>query len=29
MRVKTLRLTEELSEEITRRARLKGVPDAD
>jgi hypothetical protein len=29
MRVKTLRLTEELSEEITHRARLKGVPDAD
>jgi hypothetical protein len=29
MRVKTLRLTDELSEEITRRARMKGVPDAD
>lgn len=29
MRVKTLRLTNELSEEITRRARMKGVPDAD
>jgi hypothetical protein len=29
MRVKTLRLTDELSEEIARRARMKGVPDAD
>ena len=29
MRVKTLRLPDELSEEITRRARIKGVPDAD
>lgn len=29
MRVKTLRLTSELSEEVTRRARMKGVPDAD
>ena len=29
MKVKTLRLPVELSEEITRRARMKGVPDAD
>ena len=29
MRQKTLRLPDELSEEITRRARIKGVPDAD
>ena len=29
MRHKTLRLPYELSEEITRRARIKGVPDAD
>ena len=29
MRHKTLRLPHELSEEITRRARIKGVPDAD
>jgi hypothetical protein len=29
MRHKTLRLPDELSEEITRRARIKGVPDAD
>ena len=29
MRHKTLRLPAELSEEITRRARIKGVPDAD
>ena len=29
MRVKTLRLTSELSDEVTRRARMKGVPDAD
>ena len=29
MRHKTLRLPGELSEEITRRARIKGVPDAD
>ena len=29
MRHKTLRLSDELSEEITRRARIKGVPDAD
>ena len=29
MRVKTLRLTSELSEEVARRARMKGVPDAD
>jgi len=29
MRVKTLRLTDDLSEEVTRRARVKGVPDAD
>ena len=29
MRHKTLRLPNELSEEITRRARVKGVPDAD
>ena len=29
MRVKTLRLTSQLSEEVTRRARMKGVPDAD
>jgi hypothetical protein len=29
MRVKTIRLTDQLSEEITRRARMKGVPDAD
>jgi hypothetical protein len=29
MRVKTLRLHDELSEEVTRRARMKGVPDAD
>ena len=29
MRVKTLRLTFELSEEVSRRARMKGVPDAD
>lgn len=29
MRHKTLRLPDELSDEITRRARIKGVPDAD
>ena len=29
MRHKTLRLPNELSEEITRRARIRGVPDAD
>jgi hypothetical protein len=29
MRVKTLRLTAELSKEVTRRARMKGVLDAD
>jgi hypothetical protein len=29
MKHKTLRLPYELSEEITRRARIKGVPDAD
>lgn len=29
MRVKTLRVTEELSDEVTRRARFRGVPDAD
>jgi hypothetical protein len=29
MKHKTLRLPDELSEEITRRARIKGVPDAD
>ncbi len=29
MRHKTLRLPRELSEEITRRARIRGVPDAD
>jgi hypothetical protein len=29
MRVKTLRLPDELSEEIARRARMRGVPDAD
>jgi hypothetical protein len=29
MRHKTLRLPDELCEEITRRARIKGVPDAD
>jgi hypothetical protein len=29
MRVKTLRLTSELAQEVTRRARMKGVPDAD
>ena len=29
MRHKTLRLPHELSEEITRRSRIKGVPDAD
>jgi hypothetical protein len=29
VRIKTLRLPEDLSDEITRRARMKGVPDAD
>ena len=29
VRIKTLRLPDELSDEITRRARMKGVPDAD
>ena len=29
MKHKTLRLSEEISAEITRRARIKGVPDAD
>jgi hypothetical protein len=29
MRVKTLRLPDDLSREIARRARMKGVPDAD
>ena len=29
MRHKTLRVPEDLAEEVTRRARIKGVPDAD
>ena len=29
VRIKTLRLPEDLSDEIARRARMKGVPDAD